>query len=42
MANSRHHGWALLEKDAKVDDIKNNMNNNMIKVRIFYLKLLQI
>ena len=42
MANSRHHGWALLDKEAKVDDIKQNMNNIMIKVRICYLKLLQI
>ena len=39
MANSRHHGWALLDKEAKVDDIKQNMNNIMIKVRICYLKL---
>ena len=37
MANSRH-GWALFDKEAKVDDIK----HNMIKVRICYLKLLHI
>ena len=35
MANSRHLGWALPDKEAKVDDIKNNMNNILIKVRIW-------